>query len=108
MRASAPTSGANGTAIMPGEAHWPTQPAKEAHWAMVPQPGMAWSQPQGIEVLAVIMGELVHALADAMPASGAKAEITVRRRARNVRRRCINNRRMGTRMKSAFGKPGSS
>jgi hypothetical protein len=91
MHVSATISGTNATANMAGAAHWATQPPKEAHWAIVPQSCMAWSQPQGTEALVVIMGEPVHALADAIPASGAKADTTVRSRTSNVRRKCINN-----------------
>lgn len=108
IRVSAPISGENATANMAGAAHWPTQPAKEAHWAIVPQSATAWSQPQDPEVLAIIMGEPVHALADAMPASGAKAETTVRSRTSNVRGKCIKNPKMGKRLTSAFDNLGSS
>jgi hypothetical protein len=101
-RVPALISGENATANMAGAAHPPTQPAKEAHWAMILQSGLARLQPQATEVLAVIMGEPVHALADAMPASGANAETTVRNRTSNVRRRCIKNPKMGKRLRSAL------
>jgi hypothetical protein len=108
IRVSAAISGANATAIKAGAAHWPTQPAKVPHWATVPQSGMAWSQPRGIEVLVAIMGEPVHALADAIPASGAKAEAAARSRTSNVRRRYIKNPKKCTRLTSAFYNLGSS
>ncbi|MBS0232518.1 MAG: hypothetical protein JSR99_03420 [Proteobacteria bacterium] len=75
---------------------------------MVPQSGMAWPPPQGMEVLVLIIGEPAHALAEAMPASGASAETTATNRTSNVRHRCINNPKVDTRLRLAVGWLGSS